>query len=302
MRHMIKTQMSRWEIWQNPDEQMQTLGEEVVNLLVVGGEGSGKSALIRWDTVLQIWPLSHFYCYECGQKHPDLFPSVTFKSASVWLHKIQNSSNICVAGYCWASVRIYSQSPSPSSASPPKTKIISIIAIVIMITIRLLLGKYAIGESRGFLLHSGLMGQVCQLTMVVISDIFLLHHHNIITEQSAGEGDWVSSPAPWDPSRMDPGSCRTPGMEWKCSKLTSGGGCSSCSDWSVVEKSKQSFLISTTQCFPWLKPRLRNIPGSLNCHVRPLQSIGLRSKPPHRKWTVIGSQKAWCQLKFGSWI
>ena len=25
---------------------------------------------------------------------------------------------------------------------------------------RLLLGKYAIGESRGFLLHSGLMGQV----------------------------------------------------------------------------------------------------------------------------------------------
>ena len=122
---------------------------------------------------------------------------------------------------------------------------------------------------------------------------FCSHHHIMIIEQSAGEGDWVSSPAPWDPGRMDPGSCetqawnRSASAEWKCSKLKSGGGCSSCSDWSVVEKSKQNFLITNAQCFPWIKPRLRNIPGSLNCYVRPLQCIDLRSKPPHLNWTVM---------------
>ena len=165
--------------------------------------------------------------------------------------------------------------------------------------------------------HQATVGQICHrrvarfsssqwsygpgisvFTMLVISDIilpwqFCSHHHIMIIEQSAGEGDWVSSPAPWDPGRMDPGSCKTQAWnrsasaEWKCSKLKSGGGCSSCSDWSVVEKSKQSFLITNTQCFPWIKPRLRNIPGSLNCYVRPLQCIDLRSKPPHLNWTVM---------------
>ena len=33
---------------------------------------------------------------------------------------------------------------------------------------RLLLGKYAIGESRGFLLHSGLMGQVIMASINII--------------------------------------------------------------------------------------------------------------------------------------
>ena len=78
---------------------------------------------------------------------------------------------------------------------------------------RLLLGKYAIGESRGFLLHSGLMGQVIMANVNIVIILILANMNininnitntpssqlqwlasivvinKIITEQSSGEGD-----------------------------------------------------------------------------------------------------------------
>ena len=48
--------------------------------------------------------------------------------------------------------------------------------IIKIVIIRLLLGKYAIGESRGFLLHSGLMGQVSinNITNIIIIIIVVI--------------------------------------------------------------------------------------------------------------------------------
>ena len=122
---------------------MRNLGEEAANLFVVGGEGSGKSALIRWDLS---WLTGETLSIFCKSDHLHILTAmILVKSWFPPNYKVQKCQRL-IGGYAeFLTITVTTK---------------KIITTVIMITIRLLLGKYAIGESRGFLLHSGLMGQV----------------------------------------------------------------------------------------------------------------------------------------------